>query len=124
MVDHVDDQSLEPAVLLHEVVMLIEELDPSSSDFLFVQGVLGILSNVLVFEEHEGLTRSSPSLFLDKDVILGEFTKFCEKLGDFLMLNSERQASQEKCPVLVFVVDLAGKRDLLWFWSWSSLTAI
>lgn len=109
---HGDDHSVEPTKSLHEVVMLIVELHPSTSDFLFLQGVLGILSNVLIFEDHQARTCSPSSLFLDKDIILGEFAMAFEELDDLLHLNSKWQASDAQSPILVSLIDLPVQRHI------------
>ena len=93
------------ANLLHEVIVLVVQLNVSATDLLLVQLLLGSLSGIEVVEDDQGGTTSLTSGLLDVDIALLDVV-VCEELADVGLVDPVGQASHDQGSVLVHRADV------------------
>lgn len=93
------------ADLLHEVIVLVIELDVPATDLVFVELLLGSLSSILVVEDDQGRSGSFASGLLDVDVALINVVVL-EELANVSLVNSVWETAHDQCSILVQGTDI------------------
>ena len=96
------------ADLLHEVIILVIELDVSATDLVLVELLLGSLGGVLVVENNQGGSGSLAPGLLDVDVALIDAV-ILEELADFILVNSVGETAHDQGSFLVHGTDVFGQ---------------
>jgi len=101
--------------------MAVVELNPSLflADALLVKRSLGVLSNILIFENDESRTGSLTVILFDEDVTFSQVSKSFKEGDYFFNCDSVRKTSHDDTFLFVVVRNVFGESDVVTSTDWS-----